>query len=225
MDAKIKIIKNGPYLVLGNVKLSEKIIKPKGKGYVWREGRKLPQGERYLLCRCGESKNHPFCDGSHIEAGFDGTETASRESFLERAELLEGPGIDMLDDGRCAFARFCHRKKGDAWQLTMQSGKSRCREEAVRAASECPAGRLVAVTKEGREIEPDYEPAIEIIQDPEMGVGGPIFVKGGIPIESADGHTYEIRNRVTLCRCGRSQNKPFCDAMHVPEGFNDKTED
>ena len=35
----------------------------------------------------------------------------------------------------------------------------------------------------------------------------------------ADGTTYEVRNRVTLCRCGASQNKPFCDATHASIGF------
>jgi CDGSH-type Zn-finger protein len=43
-------------------------------------------------------------------------------------------------------------------------------------------------------------------------------VRGGITIESADGVPYEVRNRVTLCRCGRSDNKPFCDASHQFRG-------
>ena len=45
--------------------------------------------------------------------------------------------------------------------------------------------------------------------------GGPIWVRGGIPVASADGKTYEVRNRLTLCRCGRSANKPFCDGSHA----------
>jgi len=32
---------------------------------------------------------------------------------------------------------------------------------------------------------------------------------------SADGFVYEIRNRVTLCHCGYSGNKPFCDGSHM----------
>ena len=40
-------------------------------------------------------------------------------------------------------------------------------------------------------------------------------------MESADGTTYEIRNRVTLCRCGASQNKPFCDGSHWEVEFRD----
>jgi CDGSH-type Zn-finger protein len=53
--------------------------------------------------------------------------------------------------------------------------------------------------------------------DPFLGVNGPIWVRGEIPIQSADGKIYEVRNRVTLCRCGKSLNKPFCDSSHYPE--------
>ncbi len=221
-NAKIKVLKDGPYIVTGNVTLSEKIIVPKGKGYEFKNGRNLPQADEYALCRCGKSKNAPFCDGSHEKTAFIGTETASDVKYEERAEVLEGPEIDLLDDNRCAFARFCHRNKGDVWELTENSDEEECKREAIKAASDCPAGRLVARDKTGKIIEPEYEPSIDIIQDPQKGVSGGIFVKGNIPIESSDGHIYEIRNRVVLCRCGKSMNKPFCDASHVTIKFLDE---
>ena len=211
----------GPYVVSGNAPLSEKIILPKGNGYVFGEGRPLPQAETYALCRCGKSKAAPFCDGAHIVEGFRGDETASRRPYRERAERLRGPGVDLLDDGRCAFARFCHRDKGTAWELADDSASAENRAEAITAASECPAGRLTALDRDGTVHEPAYEPGIDIMQDPERGVSAGIFVKGGIPIESADGTLYEPRNRVALCRCGRSKDKPFCDATHVLVGYRD----
>ena len=57
----------------------------------------------------------------------------------------------------------------------------------------------------------------------EVGVvdNGPYWVRGGIPIESADGSTYEVRARMALCRCGHSRNKPFCDGSHVAARFKD----
>lgn len=215
MQKKIKILKDGPYLVTGQVKLSEKIITSKGRGYVYTEGRILPQTKTYTLCRCGKSKNPPFCDGAHSKCDFKGEETASKVNFDERVEIFIGPDLDMKDDHRCAFARFCHRNDGTAWELIEQSDDPKLKEEAIKAASECPAGRLVAVEKNGKDIEPEYEPEIVILQDPERGVSCGIFVKGGIPLQSVDGSLYETRNRVVLCRCGESNNKPFCDAMHV----------
>jgi len=220
---KIKIAKNGPYIVTGNVPLQEKIIVKKGRGYEYKDGRDLPQAEEYHLCRCGKSKNPPFCDGAHATINFVGTETASRELYEERVDLFEGPGIDLLDDGRCAFARFCHSDKGNTWNLVEDSDKPEYMEKAIQTACDCPTGRLTAVDIEtGKVIEPFYEPCIDIIQDPGQGVSAGIFVKGNIPIEAADGELYEIRNRVALCRCGKSYEKPYCDATHVLMEFLDE---
>lgn len=219
---KIIISENGPYLVSGNVLLSEKIIMARGRGKIFKPGRVFPQSEEYALCRCGHSKTAPFCDGLHERVGFVGTEIADRANFADRAVLLEGPELDLLDDDRCAYARFCHRNLGSAWDLTEVSDDPKCKAEAIRAASDCPAGRLVALDKTGEVVEPAYEPSIDIIQDPENEVSSGLFVKGNIPIEAADGHIYEVRNRVMLCRCGGSANKPFCDATHVTIQYTDE---
>lgn len=220
----IKILKNGPYVVTGNVKLSEKIIVSNGHGSEFREGRELPQGEKYLLCRCGKSKNPPFCDGSHTKHHFDGAETASRLKYEDRAELMQGPSIDLLDDDRCAFARFCHAEKGSTWELTANSYNEENKNEAIKTANNCPAGRLTAVEKSGEIIEPVLEPEIQILQDPYQGASAGIYVKGNIPLQSSDGQSYETRNRYTLCRCGESSNKPFCDAKHILVHYNDDGE-
>ena len=220
-EPRIRIIKDGPYLVTGSVPLSEKVIVPKGNGYVYEDGDALPQRAVYSLCRCGKTKTPPFCDGSHMASHFDGTETACKTDYHQRAARITGEGLDLLDDGRCAFARFCHRDSGDAWELAEDSSDAFTCSEAILASNECPSGRLTAVEKDGTEHDPVYSPAIEILQDPEEHVSAGIFVKGGIPIESADGSVYEIRSRVVLCRCGMSGNKPFCDSRHVSEGFRD----
>ena len=220
---RIKITPDGPYLVSGNVPLEEKIIQAKGFGVEFKQGKTYPPMQNYALCRCGQSSTMPFCDGHHKHIDFDGSETASRQPFLEQAEFYEGSHLIMADvEALCAFARFCHGKHGDAWDL-LESGDESYRDECLQSICECPAGRLVALDQETREpIEPAYEPSIVIMQDPSIYCSGPIWVRGGIPIESADGTEYEIRNRVTLCRCGRSENKPFCDATHVSVGFSDK---
>lgn len=219
---KIKVTENGPYLVTGGIPIKEMIITPVGHHYEFREGRALPQAEEYALCRCGSSHNAPFCDGSHEKVHFHGTETASREVYLKRIEdVTEGDTIALLDDNRCAFARFCHTERGSIWEVTEQDGDTENREAAIKAAKECPAGRLVMVDKEGNVLEETFEPEIIIMQDPEKGASAGIFVKGPVTVEGADGVAYEVRNRVALCRCGKSRNKPFCDASHVSVEFND----
>lgn len=220
-EMKIKITKNGPYIVTGSVPLYEKIIVPVGDHYDLQDGRPLPQKEKYLLCRCGLSSSAPFCDFKHTKSSFEGQETASRLSFLDRAELIQGPDLNLLDDGRCALARFCHRDLGDAWELTERSYYSENKKEAIIGASMCPTGRLIAMEKNGFKHEVQYSPSIEIIQDPENKCSAAIFVRGNITIEAEDGFIYEKRNNVALCRCGSSKNMPFCDASHVLILYND----
>jgi CDGSH-type Zn-finger protein len=217
---KIKITKDGPYVVSGRIPLSEQIIciNSNGDYHGWREGKKYPLQENYALCRCGHSKKKPFCDGTHAKIHFDGTETASREPYLKQASEMDGPALRLTDvQNLCASARFCHRA-GGVWKLTRESDDPEAKQTAIEEACDCPAGRLVAWEKDGKAIEPDFEPSIGLVEDPQAGVMGPIWVRGGIPIESADGTLYEIRNRVTLCSCGKSANKPFCDGSHlIPE--------
>ena len=59
---RIKVIKNGPYIVTGGVPLSKQKIKlnDKGESIGWTEGQKYPDCEQYSLCRCGHSKKHPY---------------------------------------------------------------------------------------------------------------------------------------------------------------------
>lgn len=222
-DMKIKIMKDGPYIVTGDIPLSEKIIEHDGKRYIYVDGREFERKKTYSLCRCGKSKIHPYCDGEHTKAGFKGDEVASKDTFDERAKTIEGPGVDLMDDGRCAVARFCHEEHGSVWELVKKSDDPTCKEEMIRGASNCPTGRLVAVDKQtGEKIEKEFEPSIEILQDPEMGVSGPLYIKGYIPIESSDGTAYEVTNRAALCRCGESKNMPFCDGKHRKVDFKDE---
>jgi CDGSH-type Zn-finger protein len=219
-NCRIKVTKNGPYLVEGSIPLSEKIIvaDSEGTATAWQEGKPLPQKESYLLCRCGQSNTKPFCDGAHEKVNFNGEETATYEPCLKRAKEFDGPTLKLSDVvDLCASARFCHRA-GGIWKLVPESANPDSKKIALEEACDCPSGRLVLYDKEKGEVkEPNCEKTVAIIEDPQIGGGGPIRVLGGVPVESAEGKNYEIRNRVTLCRCGKSKNKPFCDSSHYPE--------
>jgi CDGSH-type Zn-finger protein len=216
--AKIEVTKDGPYLVSGGVPLGEQWIETNaaGESLDYREGKTYPTPQQYALCRCGQSGNKPFCDGTHKKVSFDGAETASRVPYIERAETIEGPTMLLTDvENLCAFARFCD-PKGRVWNLVQQADSPETRKLVEHEAGHCPAGRLVVWDRAtGEAIEPKFEPSLGLIQDTAKQVSGPIWVRGGIPVVSVDGETYEVRNRMTLCRCGRSANKPFCDGSHA----------
>ena len=151
-----------------------------------------------------------------MKIGFDGTETAQRKPYLELAEVTEGPNLKLTDLKEiCAAARFC-APEGGTWELTEHSDDPNARDLAITQTGNCPAGRIAVWDKDtGEEIEPVLEPYLGLVEDPYKNASGPIWVCGRIPVESADGSIYEVRNRVTLCRCGRSSNKPFCDSSHL----------
>jgi CDGSH-type Zn-finger protein len=216
----IKVSNNGPYLVSGGISLLEKIIiyDTKWDTCQWQDGKTYPQQDQYALCRCGQSHNKPFCDGTHLKVKFDGTETATHTLYRDEAVVIDGPGL-KLGDAKilCASARFCHRA-GGIWNIINNSNNPGDKKIAIEEAADCPSGRLVVYDKEtGKPIEPILEPSIVLIDDPYIKTIGPLWVRGGIPIISSDDKSYEIRNRVTLCRCGKSRNKPFCDSSHWPE--------
>lgn len=223
--ARVIVSEDGPYIVSGNVPLAKQIISTDAEGgsESWEQGKVYSPQETYSLCRCGQSRTKPFCDGSHLRTHFDGTETASREPYLKQAEAMDGPGMALTDaQALCAFARFCDTH-GQIWNQVAHTDKPKAREQLVRQAGNCPSGRLVAWDKKTKKaLEPELPVSIGLIEDPAQGCSGPIWVRGGIQIESADGFEYEVRNRVTLCRCGQSQNKPFCDGSHAAVKFRDE---
>ncbi len=223
-DKRIVISENGPYLVYGGVplRIQEIVANREGMSWDWKAGKTFETKSDYALCRCGESKNMPFCDSSHSKNGFDGEETASRIPYSQEAEKIDGPTLVLSDqENLCAFARFCD-PGGKIWGLIDETDNPEARALVIREADHCPAGRLVVHDKKThKEIEEPLEPAIGLVEDPAIGCSGPLWIQGGITIESADGTRYEKRNRVTLCRCGASDNKPFCNGSHASMKFND----
>ena len=223
-EKKITIAKDGPYIVSGDIPLTVEVITNNKEGYSWdwKKGKTFKTESSYALCRCGQSANKPFCDGTHKSIGFNGKETASKITYDKQAERLDGPTMILSDqENLCAFARFCD-PEGKIWNLIEKTDDPKIRELVIREAMHCPSGRLTLHDKEtGNEIEDNLSPSIGVIEDPPLKCSGPLWIRGGITIESEDGTHYEKRNRVTLCRCGASSNKPFCDGSHASIKFND----
>lgn len=226
-EPKIVVTKNGPYRVVGKVPLAVQriVANARKESWEWKVGLSFDAKEEYFLCRCGQSKTKPFCDGTHARIGFDGTETASRRPIERQSEHLDGP-THILSDAEhlCAFARFCD-PGGKIWALIARTDDPKVRELVIHEGTQCPSGRLVLHDKAtGEAVEPELPPSIGVVEDPVLGVSGPLWVRGGIRVESPDGKPYERRNRLTLCRCGASVNKPFCNGRHASIEFRDGIE-
>jgi CDGSH-type Zn-finger protein len=215
--AKIRVLRDGPYEVIGvPLARTAQVETEYGEPIDWEPLEPLEVGKRFRLCRCGNSPTKPFCDDTHDE-GFDGTEVADRGPRSARASEWPGEGVVMTDDySLCTHAGYCGDRFTRVWDMIDETADPAIRERLQRMVSLCPSGRLAYAPAPGApDVEPGFEPVVAICRD------GPLLVRGGIPVESEDGRPYEVRNRVTLCRCGHSRNKPFCDGTHDQIGFRE----
>ncbi|WP_298428579.1 CDGSH iron-sulfur domain-containing protein [Ottowia sp.] len=219
----IKVTAGGPYIVHGSPPVQVAMIGTNESGVSedYIPGKSFEVKEGMALCRCGHSRHSPFCDGSHLKAQVDLIERASFEPLLDNAQEIDGPALTLTDNERyCAFARFCDGANR-VWNEVQMAGVAHERN-TLHMTSRCPGGRLMVWDRQTRKpIEPAEPASIHPIEDPAEGCSGPLMVRGGVRVESADGQSYEIRNRQALCRCGQSSNKPFCDGTHASVHFQD----
>jgi len=217
-DPSITVTPNGPYLV-SDARLVWRIpaTTDAGEPITWVTGPTLDEGQAYALCRCGESARKPFCDGTHQRSGFDGTEHADG-SYDDRAAEYVGTGVVVRDDRSiCTHAGFCGTAATNVWQMVDDTDRTDVRSQVIAMIERCPSGALT-YTIEGHadSVEPELATEIGVIPD------GPLFVSGRVPLTCSDGTSLQIRNRMTLCRCGRSENKPLCDGTHKEAGFTSR---
>jgi CDGSH-type Zn-finger protein len=215
----IRVESGGPYRVSGNVPLARtaQVETEYEEPIDWAPFEPLDVDAEYALCRCGHSASKPFCDDSCQSLTWDSAETADRAPRAARARVFVGKGLVMTDDhSLCTHAGFCGDRFTSVWQMIKHTDDPAIRERMKAMIDRCPSGTLAhALDQESPNDEPVFEKGIGVIKD------GPFWIRGGIPVESEDGSPYEVRNRMTLCRCGNSSNKPFCDGSHWETGFQD----
>ena len=210
LPASIQTQHDGPYLLTNVGNLSD-----------WL-GEQIPAPPQLALCRCGESALKPLCDGSHSEAGF--TDAKDPDRVPDRQDSYAGQRVTVLDNrGTCAHSGFCTSRVPTAFRAGKEPfvAPSGTRlDEIVRAARACPSGAL-SFALDGQDAnDPNREPAVEVSKD------GPYRVRGGIDLIDAEGvpvprNAGASLEHYSICRCGHSQNKPFCSGMHYYVGFAD----
>ncbi|MGA8039158.1 MAG: universal stress protein, partial [Acidimicrobiia bacterium] len=133
-----------------------------------------------------------------------------------REKVYDGSGLKIHRVGAiCQHSSFCANTLTDWYQLLPDTGDVTVKGTVIDMVEHCPSGALV-LELNGEIIEPNYPKAISPVED------GPYWVTGRVTIERADGIPLEVRNRVTLCRCGNSKNQPLCDGTHKDIGFKAK---
>jgi CDGSH-type Zn-finger protein len=222
---RIVMTPNGSYHVYGNIPLVHKtqVVSEYGEPLTWvKDGVYDPKPKEgqdyYRLCRCGQSKDKPYCDSSHHDVHFDGTQTADTRPTAERREIHPGTGLVVKhDDYLCADTGFCGTRLTNILRMLRDTGEPRTRAEIIAMIERCPSGSYAySMAPDQEDIEPDLPMQIAVTTEmtSDGPIEGPLWVTGNIPIERADGQPFETRNRVTLCNCGLSKHKPLCDGAH-----------
>ncbi len=216
LPASVQAARNGPYLVTNVPRVLDRLGEP------------LPVPPQLALCRCGGSSRKPFCDGTHAGNGFDDDKDPDR--VPDRRDTYPGQQVTIFDNrGLCQHSGFCTDRLAAVFRTSQEpfvAPSGGRMDEIIRAVRDCPSGALSfgvdgTEARSQRDWGNAREPAIEITRD------GPYRITGGIDLTDADGRPMG-RNagasleHYALCRCGHSQNKPYCSGMHWYIGFRDQ---
>ncbi len=182
------------------------------------QGHRIEAQPVMALCRCGGSANKPFCDGTHQKNGFSGAKLPERGA--DQRQSYPGKGITIHDNRSiCAHAGHCtdglvavFKLKSEPWI----DASGTAVEAIIETVRRCPSGAL-SFTVDGADGEAQpQEPSITVTKDGPYAIAGPAQL---LEQSWAQGASTE---RYTLCRCGASKNKPFCDGTHWSVGFKDE---
>lgn len=205
MAATIQCRTDGPYLVKEVVELIDAAGNPVAHEAV------------FALCRCGGSASKPFCDGSHKANGFSGARVSDGSN--DEVESYRAAGITIHDNRSiCAHAGFCSDGLASVFKYGAEPWIDPSGAEVqaiVETIRRCPSGAL-SYSIDGRQAASlPATPRITVTKD------GPYAVEGAVEVVDGRWAQGASKVRYTLCRCGASRNKPFCDGSHFAAGFKD----
>ena len=223
---KIVPLPNGPYYFINEMepKVVENLQNSKGEALSVTRG--------VSLCRCGASNNKPFCDGTHSKIGFssenkedDTNDNSPHQIIKDKRKNYVGKGITIHDNRKiCSHAAECVNNSPSVFKLNARpwiSPDAAETEEIINTIRKCPSGAL-SYSVDGIEYRDQNEtkPMITVSK------GGPYHITGGIDLIGEDIKWAEgaSKEHYVLCRCGASNNKPFCDGMHRLINFKDDKE-
>ncbi|VAX00935.1 protein of unknown function DUF1271 [hydrothermal vent metagenome] len=209
---KITCLANGPYYLLHDQSPKEipNILKSDGSACSTVTG--------VALCRCGGSNNKPFCDGTHGTNGF--SDKKITDGRLNQRVNYVGKKITIHDNrGICAHAGYCTDNLSEVFKMKQEpwiDPDAATAYDIIKTISKCPSGALSYTVDNIEYRDHERSPMVTVSKH------GPYAVTGDIELldqHKGDGASNE---HFTLCRCGASKNKPFCDGTHWHIGFKDE---
>jgi len=169
------------------------------------------------LCRCGASKNKPYCDGSHEAVGF--SSAAGDVGKHDRVRSYSGKQINVhFNRLLCSHAGECGRHLLSVFDPNRRpwiQPDNGTPEQVKAVVAARPSGALSYSENDGprRHIDPDD---CGVTIEPH----GPYHVHN-VALDNGEWAEGASRKKFVLCRCGLSANKPFCDGTHYDAKWRD----
>lgn len=173
------------------------------------------------LCRCGGSNKKPFCDGSHSRIGFSSKNDPTRKGPEDRRKNYVGKHVTVHDNRAiCSHAAECIRNLPPVFRLRERPWiyvDGADLDAVVETVKKCPSGALSYSIGEEEDRDQIRQPMVTVAKD------GPYYVTGGIELAGVENWGQGAsKEHFALCRCGASNNKPFCDGTHLSIKFKDE---
>ena len=205
---EITPISNGPYRIT-NLRTLE--------GLYGAKTQSTPADAK--LCRCGDSKNKPFCDGSHRANGFSDAKAPDR--VADKRDDYVADSITIHDNrGICAHAGRCTDGLKEVFRLKQEPwihANAVSAEQIAAVIESCPSGALSYSIGGVEHRDGDAAPVFGYAPN------GPYVVRGGgATLKNAEWGEGASTKRFDLCRCGQSTNKPFCSGAHWYHHFDEQ---
>ncbi len=202
---RIEQRENGPFVIKGDVSITGP------------DGETIETKAVTALCRCGHSKNKPFCDGSHKDAGYSSASETDRTDG--RVFSYEGRDVTVhFNKLLCSHAGECGRLNKAVFDVAQKpwvqpdQGSVESIREVVAA---CPSGAItMSMPGEAPQQITRENAGIHIQRH------GPYWVSN-LAIDDVKFAETATEEKYVLCRCGLSKNKPFCDGTHYDEKWRD----
>jgi len=179
-------------------------------------GEDIKPAKKVFLCRCGDSKNKPYCDGAHAVAGYADDNRCANDALLN----AEAPGITVhFNRSICSGAGECVRNLPAVFQSGVkewiQPGEAGV-DAVIATVRKCPSGALTYTVGDETVRNEAAEVSVRIVKN------GPYEIAGPVEFDAPKWSENASRTCFALCRCGKSANAPFCDYSHGEQGWEDE---
>jgi uncharacterized Fe-S cluster protein YjdI len=141
---------------------------------------------------------------------------------MENKEIIKeysnGDFTIVWKPGKCIHAEICAKTLPQVYNPDVRpwiKAENASVDELKAQIDQCPSGALSYYIKGEEPTQTQASETVVVVK-----ANGPLLITGSLSVTNAEGNTELKTNKTAFCRCGGSNNKPYCDGAHVKIGFS-----